>query len=159
MPIEPGNLSLGVLAGGLIGIFAGHYLTKSRSEEDRVNKAATEFHCAFTSIIVTLSDLERGDNDSAIMEPLLAKYVTQRNALVRFKIFLSESDRTKIENAWNDYCYDNDPNDGSKPEVSDRFKKYSLFRYCHSNPTEAFENMRQLALDNIDSLLSFAKTR
>jgi hypothetical protein len=40
MPIEPGNLSLGVLAGGLIGTIAGHYLTKSRSMEERRVSAA-----------------------------------------------------------------------------------------------------------------------
>lgn len=42
MPIEPGNLSLGVLVGGLIGIVASHYLTKSRNAEERRLKSIND---------------------------------------------------------------------------------------------------------------------
>ena len=52
MPIEVGNLSLGSLACGIMGVFTGHLLSKIRTTNDRkisdFNKAAAEFLCAFT---------------------------------------------------------------------------------------------------------------
>jgi len=162
MPIEPGNFSLGVLAGGLIGTLAGHYLTKSRNSEERkicsFNKAATEYLCAFTSIIITLTDMENEGNSNAIMDCLLAECIAHRNAIAHFKLYLAENERTEIEKAWDEYCYDEIIPGEYEPRPSDRFYKYSLdYTPLAENYEKDFDAKKQLALDSINRLLDFAK--
>ena len=159
MPIEPGNLSLGVLAGGLIGTFAGHYLTKSRSNEERFNKSASEFQCTFTNIIVTLSYLKKGNSPDIIKNMLFSEYVGHRNAVIYFKLFLSKSQQAEIEKAWDEYCYFEQVAYGPDPK-DHPFIKYSLeVFHLSNNGEEDFKMKKQLALDNINSLLSFAKIK
>jgi len=173
MPIEPGNLSLGVLAGGLIGAFASHYLTKSRSSEDRkisdFNKAAAEFRCAFTDEVrlvaesTTETDFEKIFNEA---------YIRQFNALIRFQAYLSENDRIEIEKAWKEHCIDYFPDAedngfGPSKEINEniRFMHYEHKQGIENRGGEfhiteehgvSLKRAKQLAIKNLEKILSFA---
>ena len=98
MPIEPGNLSLGVLAGGLIGTFAGHYLTKSRSMEERRVSAAYDLRAAFAPAIFKfkiLSDFNK------INDMLREELVPQGIAIERFRPFVKNKEA--YQEAWENY--------------------------------------------------------
>lgn len=173
MPIEPGNFSLGVLAGGLIGAFASHYLTKSRSSEDRkisdFNKAAAEFRCAFTdeqrlvAESTTETDFEKIFNEA---------YIRQFNALIRFQAYLSENGRIEIEKAWKEHCKDyfSNAEDGLGPpkEINEdiRFMHYEHKQGIENRGGEfhiteehgvSIKRAKQLAIKNLEKILSFAE--
>jgi hypothetical protein len=111
------------------------------------NKAASDFRCAFTSEYGAIVDMEN-DGDGADIETLLIKaYTLHSNALIRFKVYLSESKRTEIDKAWDDYCYgENIPGDGK----SKRFEQYKF-------DINQLSEKKQLAIGNIERLFSFAK--
>lgn len=111
MPIEPGNLSLGVLAGGLIGTVAGHYLTKSRNTDEREIaerlKAAASFRAAFapTLAVVKLSKKHRSTT-----EPLHYVDSTIRGAVLRqaaeielFRLHVPKCSSNAYQEAWDNY--------------------------------------------------------
>ena len=110
-------------------------------------KAASDFRCAFTSEYGTIFDMEN-DGDGIEIEVLLIRaYSLHRNALLRFKVYLSESDRTEIDKAWDDYCYgENIPGDGKS-------KRFEQYKFDNSQLAEK----KQLAIDNIERLLSYAQ--
>lgn len=165
MPIEPGNLSLGVLAGGLIGILAGHYLTKSRSDEESFNKAAAEFRCAFTDELRLVAD---STIDTDFEKIFNEAYIRHYNALIRFQAYLSERDRNEIEKAWKEHCKEHD--DGNGPTYPYN-ELTSFMHYEHKQGIErkegefhiieeheeSFNRAKQLASGNIGRILSFTK--
>jgi len=158
MPIELGSVSIGAIGGAAIGAFIGHYLTKSRNTEARKIEAATDFRHAFTPILAAIDALKMGDDD--VIVSLLTKNVTaHQEALLKFKFFLSESNKSEIKKAWDEYCYFEKTFNGPDPK-DHPFVKYSLgYWYLADSREDDFKAKKQLAIDNINRLLLFAKLK
>jgi hypothetical protein len=151
MPIEPGSLSLGVVAGGLIVGFANHFLSKSRSIEairiTEFNKGASVFRAAFVDIIYSLRQ------NSEMGSELIAKIITpeillaHEKAKILFEPFLNKSELQGFNMAWENYvnC------------------KYNYYTHLTSDPSAGSDNDRkqfsQFCLDHIDKLLNYAKPK
>jgi hypothetical protein len=133
--------------GSFFGAFFTHCFSECRRRKEEFNKAAADFRCAFTSEYGTIVDMEN-DGDGADIETLLINaYTLHRNALIMFKVYLSKSERTEIDKAWDDYCYgENIPGDGK----SKRFEQYKF-------DISELSEKKQLAIGNIERLFSFAK--
>lgn len=148
MPVEPGNLSLGVLAGGLIGTFAGHYLTKSRSAEERTisefNKASAAFRAEFANTIRILRHNEL-KGDSNIIEIITNETIAnQERAKILFEPFVRGADLSSFNEAWKKYVnrYDSE------------YPRASI-----SNHTEYIKELSQIYLNHIVDLLKFAEPK
>lgn len=153
MPIELGSFSLGSVAGGVVGIIAGHYLTKSRDKETRVikhfNDAAHIFREAFIpELTVSLSTYKK---ELEIFYILSDAFQRQESAVIVFKQHLVKtSDIPRFEAAWVDYCYP----EGSPEEAPEPFCDYI------SEGVEKIEKeKRELAVQKINSILEFAKLK
>jgi hypothetical protein len=133
---------------GLIGVYAGYRLALANIKRQEFNKAAAEFLCAFTNELGTITDMERGDAGGEIETLLSNAYPQHRNAFLRFSVYLGKSERETIEKEWENYCYGEIlPGEDRLPE---RFNQYNI---------EQLEEARQLALNNINRLLTFAKLK
>ena len=151
MPIEPGSLSLGVVAGGLIVGFANHFLSKSRSIEairiTEFNRGASVFRAAFVDIMYSHRQ------NSEMGSELIAKIITpeillaHEKAKILFEPFLNKSDLQGFNVAWENYMN----------------SKYSYYTQAPSSHLEGHSNDRKdfskYCLNHIDALLSYAKPK
>lgn len=165
MPIEPGNLSLGVLAGGLIGTYVGHTLSISRMQRTSFNDAAAIYRCAFTKEIRLL---EESTPDTNFIDIFSSSYVRHRNAIIRFKPYLSETRRDEIERAWQNHCYPADLEGYEQTMAGAKFLHYDhaqRVEMVNGTPSiieehdASFEKAKECANNNISKLLSFAESK
>ena len=142
---------LGVV-GGLLGVLAGSSISRKSSMEAIIasnkntldlmrkqdfNRAAATFRCAFVNQLNVLkSNVNSGRGDTSnVGEYLRAHYVGYHlSAFETFRNYLSTSEREAIDKAWNEYC--------NFAQYSDKNKQ---------------EEMRELALKNLNEILKFAK--
>jgi hypothetical protein len=134
---------------GVACVYIGYRFSVANLRRQEFNKAATEFICAFTNELGTITDMERGNIGDEIETLLANAYPQHRNAFLRFNVYLSKGERAEIEKAWNDYCYGESIPDQYEPE---RFEQYKY-------DVSQFEEKQHLAIDNINRLLSFAKIK
>ncbi len=118
-------------------------------QKTEFNKTSAEFRCAFTREYGDIIDMKEGGDGTEIETILTNAYVHHRNALIRFKVYLSASQRTAIDKTWDDYCYgENIPGDGK----SERFEQYKF-------DISQFIEKKQLAVNNLNHILSFAELK
>lgn len=137
MPIETGSLSLGFLAGTLIGAVATHYLTKSRNiEEKRVkdyNKAAETFRSAFDDTLVLL---RKNFRDKTIMvDRIVTTEVLDRHdkARIQFEPFLDKSSITGFNAAWEAYeKYRENYNISNPDDMSIRYISFKIIDHIYA---------------------------
>ena len=137
------------IVSGFIGVYVGYRFSLVNLRRQEFNKAATEFVCAFTNELGTITDMERGDIGDEIETLLANAYPQHRNAFLRFNVYLSKSIRTEIKKAWDEYCYGESIPDQYEPE---RFEQYKY-------DVSQFDEKKQLAIDNIDRMFSFAELK
>ena len=154
MPIELGSFSLGVIAGGIVIGITNHYLSKSRTKEERkvteFNNAAAIFRDVFlpeTTYLKHHANIGGLGSSHNLHETLSVGYLRQLKALEIFKIYLSSKDKKGIDKTWQKYC--KHPDD---PNVL-YFEQYSTKNVSK----EREEELKALALERIEKILKFAK--
>ena len=163
--------AIGLSAGGVVG-YLSRTLIENKLAINRIyeniratefSKAAATFRCAFTHEIRIL---EESTVDTDFIELFSAAYVRHRNAVIRFKPYLSKTERTEIEKAWQDHCYPKGLGGYERTMKSAKF-----IHYDHSQEVEikngnplitkeheiSFEQAKNLSTSNIEKLISFAK--
>ena len=77
--------------GGLIvGAVSSYFVGVKLALRNEFNRAAAEFHAAFTETIREIEDMK---NDVHLSDFLEKAYIGHANALIRFRAFLSENER------------------------------------------------------------------
>lgn len=151
MPIEPGTLSLGVLAGGSIVAVWTHFLTKSRSSEERrireFNEASAKLRAAFRDEFLALNPAHNKEVVDAC-DLLSAAFNKHRSAVFDFKPFLSKTEVEGFEKAWKKYYQYTNAQDGTIAF----FEQYSGKGFG----SEEVRKKKFLAAERIESILSFA---
>ncbi len=141
---------LGVILGALLTGPLTYYFTKKLALRQTLNNAATNFRLSFIEEIRFIDRfyaVDRADRD--IPEVLAAAADKHETALIIFKDgFLCKSQRPEIEKAWNDYT-------GEKKVMG----KYTFDQYATHGKFKDGENIRKLALNNINALLKFAELK
>lgn len=149
MPIELGSFSLGSVAGGIVGVIAGHYLTKSRNTEDREikgsNDAAAKFRAAIITELTGLYPIPIDWPDD-IGSRLNATSPKIQAAVEEFKPFVT--DGTAFNEAWLQYYTH------YKHTIP---KAFNLANKIYEN--EKIQSVRDEFKHNIENLLSFAKEK
>lgn len=148
----------------------GFYLTNTLNRKNRFNAAAGEFRDAFTDEIRLIKESTMKTDFTEIFNN---GYTRHHNALIRFLPSLSKRDKAKIKKAWDDHCKDYYPDaekDGfDGPKAITRFMHYEFkqgreyigngkFKITEEK-YDAFERAKQLASKNLESILSFAKSK
>jgi len=155
MPIELGSFSLGTFVGGVIVGFVNHYLTKSRSVEDRkireFNDAATKFRNAFKDEVLALDpSLSRDIGDIEVL--LTNAFAKHRSAVFDFLPMLTGEDAKAFEKAWHEYYRSDKEPDDDYPFFGKYSEKWNGTIY------DRVPRMK-LAQERINVLLSFAHNR
>lgn len=116
MPIELGSLSIGAVVGGIIVGLANHFLSKSRAKESgkitAFNKAAIDFRSAFLTEATFLKhDANIGGlgGSNRLHGILRNGYLRQLKVIEIFKSYLSASEISAIDRAWDEYCHPKGP--------------------------------------------------
>lgn len=132
MPIEPGSLSLGVVAGGLIVGLANNFLTKSRNTEERrimiFNNAAAKFQSSFVDFIYDINHTKITDGDQGwytVRKKINTGefFKSHEKAKILFEFHIPAKDREGFRKAWIGYSQwtDNFPNqndnEDKRPEI------------------------------------------
>ncbi|MGV8058623.1 MAG: hypothetical protein AB2L12_11450 [Smithellaceae bacterium] len=142
--IAGGFTFIGALVGGWIG-YKNALCIYNITE---FNKSANKFREAFTEEIRFIDRFYAADRASRdIPEVLAAAADKHETALIIFKDgFLCETQRTEIEKAWQAYTGDDK-----------LMGKYTFRQYATKGNIKDGESIRQLALNNINNILKFAK--
>jgi hypothetical protein len=151
------------ICGSLVGGLIAHFLAKDREKREAFNKAAASFRSSFT---IEVRLIEESTINTNFIEMFSNAYIRHYNAIIRFIPYLSESDRIKAKEAWENHCY---------PKGLERDERILLsanfLHYEHSQGIEivnkkphitedheiSFERAKALVTKNLDSILSFAK--
>ena len=165
---------LALIAGGfgiiraLLGNWVGHRFTESRDRRKEFNDAATEFRREFTEMVKTIRESHPGTRrfeTTCFFQLFTSTYNTQYNALLHFKAHLNKKDQEKIEKAWEDHCWGDyiDEKESHGPFLHYHYESEVEMRdgEPHTIKTleEAFNETKQLATENVERLLSFAKPK
>lgn len=148
-------LPIGAVIGWIIREIVSDRLARDRAidlyQVTEFNKAATRFQLAFYNELIFLKHNaivgKMGSTDN-LGECLFSGYVHRH--LKAFEIFrnhLSVEDRAGIDKAWQKYCKHTD-----KPEML-YFEQYSTKNVSKEREKE----LKDLALENIEGILKFAK--
>ncbi len=99
-------------------------------------------------------------------DKVFANYYDQHlRAIRKFKRFLSETERTEIDNVWNYHCWNESSRTWNMPPNFAHYSHGQGIDFNNGKPciTEehevAFERAKQLAINNLERLLSFAKLK
>jgi hypothetical protein len=149
---------LGATIGGAVAIGAtviAYCLNRSATLETikitEFNKAAAEFRVAFLPEIIYLkhnAKITEAGSSTDLSEFLKYGYIHRHlKALETFKTYLSPQERTDIDKAWKEYCYNKDD-----PELL-FFEQY----FTGGVPKSEKETKQALALERIERILEFAK--
>ena len=112
MPVELGSFSLGAIAGGIVIGIANHFLSKSRTREDRTivefNKTASAFRKAFRQEIAFFrynTGIKGAQSTDGSIAQFLRTGMVHRHteALIAFRKHLSPLQRNSIDKAWKEY--------------------------------------------------------
>ena len=163
--------AIGLSAGGVVG-YLSRTLIENKLAINRIyeniratefSKAAATFRCAFTK---ELRLLEESTIDTDFINLFSSAYVRHRNAVIRFKPYLSKTQRVEIEKAWQDHCYPKGLSGYERTMKSAKFSHYDHFqkvKNINGKPSIiedheiSFEQAKNLSTSNIETLLSFAK--
>jgi len=117
------------------------------SDRKEFQKAAIDFYDAFLPALMSLDErysLETAD-EPTVQEVIEKTFPQQISAMLRFRLYLPTRRREFFDHAWCEYCrYDID--EDKHPFLAQYGEKF-----WDGHPT------RQLALDRINKLLSFAE--
>jgi len=166
LSFDIGSFVFGSLLGILITAIINHRLAVSRSKDDRLAKAfndATQpFRDAFIPELIILessNQIHRGE----IYPYLKAAFARQEKAISDFRHSIPEHEVAALDTAWKKYCYpeENDPKDHLfiHYECAGNYKMVDGKPQTVKSREDAFNEARQIAIDNINRLLSFAKLR
>ncbi|MFH1673639.1 MAG: hypothetical protein ABIF87_09495 [Pseudomonadota bacterium] len=146
------GFSIGGILGYLLRAFIGHQLAKDRSKQDRLaiirNESAIKFRDAFIKEIDFLKsagDPSHWIDDTAygVLTKALDKH---RLAYESFSLLLSESEKAKLDKAWEYYLY---------PECSRENSPGPLIDYAEGDEVK----QREKAALNISKLLELAQLK
>lgn len=150
MPIELGSFSLGSTVGGVIGVVAGHFLTKSRDTEQRriqhFNNTAAVFREAFVPELAELKSPTLSE-PTDIYHMLVTAFDKHRTATHIFRFALPEASREQFDRVWHKYY--------SYDETQKESADY-LIKYAPGWSGKTVQECRNLAITNIEKLLDFA---
>ena len=139
---------LGVILGALLTGPITYYFTKKLALRQTFNNAAINFRLSFIDEIRFIDRfyaVDRAGRD--IPEVLVSAADKHETALIVFKDgFLSKSQRTEIEKAWQAYTGDDK-----------LMGKYTFRQYATKGNLKDGEKIRQLVLGRINALLKFAE--
>lgn len=154
MDFDLSSLGVGAVVGALVGALATHYLTRSRSAEDRrfatFNSAAHAFREAFSTELAALESLSREKLAFDILDQALPKHEA---AVSVFRRSLSERELALFEAAWLDYLHP-----WGWPQHPEE-KKMRLIEYFSDHGGKAEEEARKSAVKNIERLLRFSEPK
>lgn len=145
------TFTTGGVLGYLLRTLIDHRLARSRSIEAiqiaEFNKAAAAFRSAFTNEIRELSD----SNNAFVIQDIVSKsYISHANAFINFKPYLSASRTIEFQKAWDKHCWNN--------ESGQQYPQQMIFLHYTYLDNEVDQiDCRQLALNNINRLLSFTE--
>jgi len=152
----------------LVGLWGGHRLAIGRDRRKEFNEAAAKFRSAFTEIRKTIRESQsgvRGFRQTDFFQLFTDSYQSQYDALIHFKDHLNCKEQEAIEKAWEKHCWDNyfDEKESHGPFLHYHYNSEVEMRDGEPHITKtletAFTEVKQLATENVERLLSFAKPK
>jgi len=138
-----GTLTLGSLAGIVIGAFLGHVLTNLRWKREHHREAKDRFRSEFEADLVELRDLQMEPYD--ILKGSLPRHM---KAKAEFERYLKGRTLFEFNAAWDEYYHFTFENGQKIPHLEQYFSAGSI-----DKRTE----MRKLAIERLERLLYFAQ--
>jgi hypothetical protein len=156
------------ILGALLGNWISHRFSDYRDRRKERNDAAAKFRSAFTEIVKTIRESQpgiRARRQTDFFQLFTDSYHTQYDAMLHFKDYLNDKEQEAIEKAWENHCWDG---------YLDEKESHGPFLHYHYNSEvemrdgeplitktldEAFNEVKQLATENVEKLLSFAKPK
>lgn len=140
---------LGLIGAG-VGALITHFLSKSRRNEERLNKAASEFEVAFLPKIIYLrhnANIGQGAFTDDLSRDLYGAYLRHLKALTIYKSSVPRNKRKKIDVVWKEYCHD--------PQNNEKlfFEQYSTKTMKGQDKI----HVRNLALNRLEKLIETTK--
>lgn len=145
MSIDILSAIIGAIAGALIGWFVSWRIIKS----SEYYKACAMFRVAFVDTIHKLDVLKNNDPlNFKTIQIIKDGFIDQEKAILLFEPYISKRQRNKLKKAYQEYKAPHSKNRNVRSLAI--YSGHTEFGYTH-------EEARQLALDNIEKIISFAK--
>jgi len=146
----------GVIAGGFSSYLVGVKLSQKNyvnalalAERSELNKATTEFRCAFVDELCKLEDSIDGP-PGFTFDIIKDAFTKHFKAYITFRSTLTESESRVLTKKWEYYCEVEDKHGVMLPFER---KDYLFAKYVSSSREEE-RNKRQLAIQDINSMFS-----
>lgn len=152
----------------IVGFLAGHFLAIGRDKRKEFNEAATKFRNAFTETRKIIRESHPGTvkpGQTDFFKAFTETYQIQYDALLQFKDHPNKKDQEKIESAWEQHCWNGYATERQSHGLFLHYQYSSQVEIDNGKPhvkktlEESFKEAKQLAMSNIELLLSFASPK
>jgi hypothetical protein len=145
MSINYYSLIIGAIPGAIFGWFANYHISKI----GEFHKACIEFRKPFVNTKIKINNMQTNNiGFDKIISIIQAGFIEQERTIELFKPYISKRKRDKLKEAYEEY---------KNPYNKNRDHRHINYYFEFSNSGYSKEEARQLAINNIENIINFAK--